>query len=51
MTLEELVLQAVERELVQARQRPQQRIKLPLLRSKEPGVLNLSGADVEELLT
>ena len=46
-----MVRLAVENEVNRQRQRSQrERLKLPLLGSKEPGTLDLSNADIEELL-
>ena len=52
VTLKTLVQRAVENEVTWARaQTPRRRLRFPLLDSKEPGTLNLTNAEIEELLT
>jgi metal-responsive CopG/Arc/MetJ family transcriptional regulator len=50
-SLRELLRTAVEHELARA-QRPTKpyRVRFPVLNSKEPGKLNLTNADIEDLL-
>jgi len=51
-TLKLVLRAAVERELVAARVRKRpRRVKFPVLASKEPGRLNLTNAEIEELLS
>ena len=50
-TLKQLLRTAVESELERADvPAAERRVKFPVLDSKEPGALNLSNADIEELL-
>ena len=51
ITVEQLLRTAVENELERAGMWARERRgKFPVLDSKEPGVLNISNADIEELL-
>jgi len=51
-SLKQLLRTAVERELSSDQgHRDEYRVTLPILDSKEPGTLNLTNADIEELLT
>lgn len=52
-TLKALMRQTVERELAGANgeTKRRRRLKFPLIPSKEPGTLNLTNAEIEELLT
>ncbi len=51
-TLKQVLRSAVEKEIVAATARTEQRrIKIPILKSKEPGSLNLTNAEIEDLLT
>ena len=51
-TLKQVLRSAVEKEIVAATSRAERRrIKAPILRSKEPGTLNLTNAEIEDLLT
>ena len=52
MTLKQVLHSAVEREIV-ASTTPasRRRVKVPILKSKEPGTLNLTNAEIEDLLT
>ena len=51
-TLKQVLRSAVEKEIVAAIARTEQRrIKVPILKSKEPGSLNLTNAEIEDLLT
>jgi len=52
VTLKTLVRRAVENEVVRARaQTGRRRLRFPLLDSKEPETLNLTNAEIENLLT
>jgi predicted DNA-binding ribbon-helix-helix protein len=52
VTLKTLVQRAIENELVRARaQAPRRRLRFPILDSKQPGTLNLTNAEIEDLLT
>jgi predicted DNA-binding ribbon-helix-helix protein len=52
VTLKTLVQHAIENEVARGRnQAPRRRLRLPLLDSKEPGTLNLTNAEIEDLLT
>ncbi len=52
VTLKTLVQRAIENEVVRARaQTPRRRLHFPLLDSKEPGTLDLTNAEIEDLLT
>lgn len=52
MTLKQVLRAAVEKELASATSRTWDRpVKFPILDSKEPGTLNLTNADIEDLLT
>ncbi len=48
--LKQVLRSAVERELTASPPR-RRRVKFPILDSKEPGTLNLTNADIEDLLT
>jgi hypothetical protein len=51
-TLKRLLRAAVEKELVAAAGRPRERrVKFPVLDSQEPGTLDLTNAEIEDLLT
>lgn len=51
-TLKQVMRSAVEREIVAATALTERRrIKVPILRSKEPNTLNLTNAEIEDLLT
>ena len=52
-SLKEFVLRAIEKEVTAARRAPGRRfgVKLPLVRSKNPGALrSMTNADIEDLL-
>lgn len=51
MSLKQFITRAVETEISKPRQRKRHRVKLPLIRSKNPGTLNLTNAEIEDLLT
>jgi hypothetical protein len=48
-SLKEIILHAVEREL-QAERPEKRKAKFPLVKSKEPGTLSLTNADIDEIL-
>ena len=53
ISLKEVFQSAVEHELASANKAEvvRDRVKLPLIKSKHPGTLNLTNADIEDLLT
>ncbi len=51
VTLKTLVQRAIENEVARGNRPPRRRLKFPLLDSKQPGRLNLSNAEIEDLLT
>jgi hypothetical protein len=52
VTLKTLVRRAVENEVMRARvQSSRRRLRFPILDSKEPETLNLTNAEIEDLLT
>lgn len=51
MTLKELLRVAVENEMQRMKPLGEQRAKLPILDSKQPGALRLTNAQIEEILT
>jgi predicted DNA-binding ribbon-helix-helix protein len=52
VTLKALVQRAVENEVIRARVQPsKRRLRFPILDSKEPETLNLTNAEIEDLLT
>ena len=52
VTLKELLRTVVESELTRAQSsKPGRRVRFPILDSKEPGTLDLTNAEIEELLT
>ncbi len=51
VSLKQILRIAVERELAQATEPPRKRrLRVPILDSQEPGTLNLTNADIEDLL-
>jgi plasmid stability protein len=51
-SLKALLRNAVENELARsAEPRRDHRVRLPILKSREPGTLDLTNADIEDLLT
>ena len=51
-TLKQILRSAVEKEIVAATvPAERRRIKVPILKSKEPSTLNLTNAEIEDLLT
>ena len=53
MSLKEILQTAIEHELANAKKTPlvRDKVKFPILKSKEPGTLHLTNADIEDLLT
>ena len=52
VTLKHVMQQALENELRRVQAQPaRKRIRFPILDSKRPGSLNLSNAEIEDLLT
>ena len=49
--LEDVIQAAVEVEIRKAQSQAKRRVKFPLLPSSEPGTLNLTNADIEDLLS
>ncbi len=50
-TLKQVLRSAVEKEIVTATSKlPRRRIKVPVLKSKEPGSLNLTNAAIDDFL-
>jgi hypothetical protein len=50
-TLKEFVQAAIEKEISATTQRASYRVKLPLIKSKNPKSLSLRNAEIEDLLT
>lgn len=50
-TLKSLIRTAVEEEVRKTKRKTGRRVKFPLLDSCEPGTLNLTNAEIEDLLT
>jgi hypothetical protein len=48
-TVREIALRAIERELDEGEKRHVQKLKLPLIRSSQPGTLELTNEQVDEL--
>lgn len=48
-TVDELIRSAVEQALTKVESTPGRRLRFPLLPSKEPGTLNLTNAQIEDL--
>jgi hypothetical protein len=51
MSLKQFITRAIEAEISKPRPTKGYRVKLPLIRSKHPGTLNLTNAEIEDLLT
>jgi len=52
LPLKQVLRTAVERELVASRSPTRQRrVRVPILKSREPGTLNLTNAEIEDILT
>ena len=49
LSLKQIILRAVERELGSARIK-KGKIRFPLIRSKQPGTLSLTNAEIDEIL-
>jgi len=50
-TLKQLLESAIEKEIVAATSKPPRcRIKLPVLKSRQPGSLNLTNAEIDDFL-
>ena len=49
VSLKEIILRAVEKELQPAPPK-KRRIRFPLIRSKQPGTLSLTNAEIDEIL-
>jgi hypothetical protein len=51
-TLKQVLRSAVEREISAAMgKRERRRVAVPILKSRQPGTLNLTNAEIEDLLT
>jgi hypothetical protein len=50
-SLKEIVRLAVEEEIRKAERPRGRRLKFPILTSRQPGVLNLTNAEIEDILT
>jgi len=48
-TIREITLRGIERELQEEEKRPVQKLKLPLIRSSQPGTLELTNEQIDEL--
>jgi len=48
-TIREITLRGIERELQEEEKRPVQKLKLPLIRSSQPGALELTNEQIDEL--
>jgi hypothetical protein len=51
MSIEEIVCLAIEEEIRKAERPPGHRLKFPILSSQQPGVLNLTNAEIENILS
>ena len=51
VSLKEFLLSAVEHEMANKQAKKDYTVRLPLIRSKRPGTLNLTNAEIEDLLT
>jgi hypothetical protein len=51
ISLKAFLLSAVEHEMAQKSSTKNYTVRLPLIRSKQPGTLNLTNAEIEDLLT
>ena len=51
ISIKDLVSAAVESEIVREESTEEYSVKLPLIRSKRPGMLHLTNAEIEDLLT
>lgn len=50
-SLKEIIRLAVEEEIRKAERPAGRRLKFPILSSRQPGVLNLTNAEIEDILT
>lgn len=50
LSLKQFLTGAVETEIAKPRHGKRRRVRLPLIRSKNPGTLNLTNAEIEDLL-
>ena len=51
VSLKEFLLRAIEHEMAKKQAKKDYAVRLPLVRSKHPGTLNLTNAEIEDLLT
>jgi hypothetical protein len=51
MSLKQFITRAIEAEISKPRKGKGYRVKLPLIHSKRPGTLDLTNAEIEDLLT
>ena len=51
ISIKDLVSAAVESEIAREKSTEEYSVKLPLIRSKRPGTLHLTNAEIEDLLT
>jgi hypothetical protein len=51
VSLKEFLLSAVEHEMAKKSPKKDYTVQVPLIRSKHPGKLNLTNAEIEDLLT
>ena len=51
VSLKEFLLSAVEHEMEKKQGKKEYRVKLPLIKSRHPGTLDLTNAEIEDLLT
>ena len=51
VSLKKFLLSAVEHEMAKKQAKKDYTVRLPLIRSKRPGTLNLTNAEIEDLLT
>ncbi len=50
-SVKEIILRSVEGELHPQKKKPQKKLKLPLLESKEPGTLHLDNEQIYDLIS
>lgn len=48
-TIREIALRGIQRELEKAEERPVRKLQLPLIRSSQPGTLDLTNEQIDEL--
>jgi hypothetical protein len=51
MSLKQFLLSAVEHEMAKKPAARERRVRVPLIPSKHPGTVNLTNAEIEDLLT